>query len=236
MTSPRAGAALITLSAMFGLFAVAYTLPVGDSLRHALDGSVYDAVIVGAGLVAAARGLLYPRDRLAWLALSAAVLSWGVADLVWTFTVADLPDPPYPWYPDIGYLAVYPAAYVGIVLLLRSRVRELRSSLWLDGVISGLAVAAVGTAIVLPVVLSTVGGSRAAVTTNIAYPLADLTLIGLVVWALASTGWRPDRVWGLLATGILVFSISDCLFLYQTAVGTYRTARRPISAGSRGAC
>ena len=88
--------------------------------------------------------------------------------------------------------------------------------------ISGLAVGAVGTAVIFPAILDTVGGaSRAAVTTNIAYPLLDLTLIGMVVWALAVTGWRPGRTWGLVAAGLLVFSISDCLYLYQTAVGTY---------------
>ena len=48
---------------------------------------------------------------------------------------------------DVGFLAVYPPAYVAIVLLLRSRVDHMRSSLWLDGVIGGLAVAAVGTAV-----------------------------------------------------------------------------------------
>ena len=58
-------------------------------------------------------------------------------------------------------------------------------------------------------------------TTNIAYPLLDLALIGMVVWALAVTGWRPGRTWGLVAAGLLVFSISDCLYLYETAVGTY---------------
>ena len=92
---------------------------------------------------------------------------------VWTFTVADLADPPFPSIADIGFLAVYPPAYVAIVLLLRSRVQELRSSLWLDGVISGLAVGAVGTAVIFPAILDAVGGSsRAAVTTNLAYPLA----------------------------------------------------------------
>ena len=107
------------------------------------------------------------------------------------------------------------------MLLLRSRAGHLRASLWLDGVIGGLAVAAVGTAVVFQAVLGATGGSRAAVATNLAYPLADLTLIALVVWALAVTGWRPGRTWGLVAAGLLVFSVSDCLYLYQTAVDSY---------------
>ena len=148
----------------------------------------------------------------------------------------DLADPPFPSLADIGFLAVYPPAYVAIVLLLRSRVKDLRSSLWLDGVISGLAVGAVGTAVIFPAILDAVGGaSRAAVTTNIAYPLLDLTLIGMVVWALAVTGWRPGRTWGLVAAGLLVFSISDCLYLYETAVGTY-TNGSPTDLGWVAGC
>jgi two-component system, cell cycle response regulator len=219
-----AHAALLALTALFALIAVAYTFPVGDTLKNTVDDGIYDNVVLAAGLLCVARGIAQRRDRTAWIAMGVAVLAWGVGDYVWTFTVADLPDPPYPSVADIGFLAVYPAAYVAIVLLLRSHVQELRTSLWLDGVISGLAVAAVGCAIVLPAVLETVGGSRAAVTTNIAYPLADLTLIALVVWALAVTGWRPGRAWGLVALGILVFSVSDCLYLYQTALGTYETS------------
>ncbi len=220
-SSGPAQAALLSLAAVFVLLAVAYTFPVSQALRDALDVWVYDSAVLAAGLVCVARGVVHRRDRVAWISMGIAVLAWGVGDTVWTFTVADLPDPPYPSVADIGFLAVYPAAYVAIVLLLRTRVRELRSSLWLDGVISGLAVAAAGTAIIFPAVFGTLGGSRAAVATNIAYPLADLTLISLVVWALAVTGWRPGRTWGLIAAGLLVFSISDCLYLYQTAVGSY---------------
>ena len=85
----------------------------------------------------------------------------------------------------------------------------------------GLAVAALGTAVVFEAVLHATGGSPAAVATNLAYPLADLTLIALVVWALAMTGWRPGRTWGFIAAGLLVFSVSDCLYLYETSVGSY---------------
>jgi diguanylate cyclase (GGDEF)-like protein len=168
-----------------------------------------------------ARGVIHRRERLAWILVGVAVIAWGTGNTVWTFTVANMDDPPFPSYADIGFLAVYPPAYIAIVLLLRSRVAELRWSLWLDGLIGALAVAAVGTALVFDPVLDTVGGSRSAVATNLAYPLADLALIALVVWALAVTGWRPGRTWGLIAAGLLVFSVSDCLYLYETAVGSY---------------
>src|SRR5262249_36475874 len=181
-------------------------------------------------------GVLVCRDRVAWIAMGAAVLAWGIGNTVWTFTVAGLADPPYPSAADVGFLAFYPPAYVAIVLLLRSRIVEMRSSLWLDGVISGLAVGAVGTAVVFPAILGALdGASHAAVATNIAYPLLDLTLMGMVVWALGVTGWRPGRPWGLVAAGLLVFSVSDCLYLWETAVGTY-TNGSPTDLGWLAGC
>ena len=217
----RAAWALFALSALFGLLAVGYVFQPSDSLRHVLNVAVYNNVMIAAGLVCVARGALRRTDRVAWILVGAAVLAWGAGDTVWTFTVAGLANPPFPSYADAGFLSVYPPAYVAIVLLLRSRLGGLHSSLWLDGVIGGLAVAAVGTAVVFEEVLRMTGGSRAAVATNLAYPLADLMLIGLVVWALGVVGWRPGRAWGLIAAGLLVFSVSDCLYLYETATGSY---------------
>jgi diguanylate cyclase (GGDEF)-like protein len=212
---------LVALTAVFGLLAVTYVFQPSHALRHALNVGVYNNVMLAAGALCVARGVLTRRDRWAWILIGIAVLAWGIGDTVWTFTVANQPNPPFPSYADIGFLAVYPPAYAGIVLLLRSRVRHMPTSLWLDGVIGALAVASVGTAIVFEVVLHALGGSRAADATNLAYPLADLTLIALVVWGLGVTGWRPDREWGLIAAGLLVFSVSDCLYLYETAVGSY---------------
>jgi two-component system, cell cycle response regulator len=217
----RAGSALLALTAVFGLLAVDYVFQPSESLRHVLNVGVYNNVMIAAGLVCVARGVLRRPERVAWVFVGVAVLAWGIGDTVWTFTVAGEADPPFPSYADIGFLSVYPPAYVAIVLMLRARVARLHASLWLDGVIGGLAVAAVGTAVVFQAVLKMTGGSPAAVATNLAYPLADLTLIALVVWALAVVGWRPGRAWGLIAAGLLVFSISDCLYLYETAVGSY---------------
>jgi len=217
----RAGLALLALTAAFGFLAIDYVFQPSEALRHVLNVAVYNNLMIAAGLVCVARGVLRTRERVAWILVGAAVLAWGIGDTVWTFTVSNEANPPFPSYADIGFLSVYPPAYVAIVLMLRARVPRLHRSLWLDGVIGGLAVAAVGTAVVFQAVLRMTGGSSAAVATNLAYPLADLTLIALVVWALGVVGWRPGRAWGLIAAGLLVFSISDCLYLYETAVGSY---------------
>ena len=216
-----AGLALLLVTAVFAVCAVEYTLHLSDGLRHVLNTWVYNNAMLAAAALIVARGVAGRTDRLAWVLLGSAVGAWAIGNTIWTFTVADDPNAPYPSLADAGFLAVYPLAYVGLLRLAYSRTRKGRISLWLDGVIGAFAVAAVGTAVVFEPVLAATGGSRAAVITNLAYPLADLTLIALVVWTLGMAGWRPGRAWGFIVAGLLVFSISDCLYLYEVATGTY---------------
>lgn len=75
--------------------------------------------------------------------------------------------------------------------------------------IAALAVGALGSAIVFDKVLSTTGGSALVVATNLAYPLADLLLLALIVAMFALTGWRVDRTWALVAAGYAVFAVAD---------------------------
>ena len=69
--------------------------------------------------------------------------------------------------------------------------------------------------------LDSVDGKSLAVATSLAYPLLDLVLLGLTVGALASTGWRLDRTWMLLAAGVSTFWLADSLYLVRTAQGVY---------------
>ena len=155
----RAGWVLLALTALFCLLAVDYVFQPSAALRHVLNVGVYNNVMIAAGLVSVARGVFRRSERAAWILVGIAVLAWGIGDTVWTFTVANMANPPFPSYADVGFLSVYPPAYAAILLLLRARIGRLHSSLWLDGVIGGLAVAAVGTAVVFQAVLKVLGGS-----------------------------------------------------------------------------
>jgi two-component system cell cycle response regulator len=217
-----AGLALLLVTAALAVCTVEYTLHLNDALRHVLNEWVYNNAMLAAAALIVVRGVVKGRShRLAWMLLGCAVGAWAIGNTIWTFTVADDPNAPYPSLADAGFLAVYPLAYVGLFRLANNRTGKGRASLWLDGVIGALAVAAVGTAVMFEPILAATGGSRAAVITNLAYPLADLTLIALVVWTLGMSGWRPGRAWGFIVAGLLVFSVSDCLYLYEVATGTY---------------
>src|SRR3954451_1981043 len=161
------------------------------------------------------------RERAAWLALTLGLLGFFAGDVYYTIVITPMESTaPFPSPADAGYLSVYPGSYVALVLLLRARAGRVPSSLWLDGLISALAFAALGAALVFGVVAST-EGPVATVTTNLAYPLGDLTLLAFVVAVITVTGRRPGRTWVLMALGFGLFAVIDTIYLYQTALGTY---------------
>jgi two-component system cell cycle response regulator len=160
-------------------------------------------------------------ERAAWGLLTLGLFGYAAGDLYWTIALQGDAEQPYPSFADAGYLSIYPAAYVGLVLLLRARAPRLGSMLWLDGVVCAFASAAVGAALVLGVVAGT-EGSFAAVATNLAYPLGDLIMLAFVIAVMVITGRTTGATWRLLALALAVFGVSDTLYLYEVAVGTYR--------------
>ncbi len=110
---------------------------------------------------------------------------------------------------------------MGLVLVLRSRAGRVSPTLWLDGLIAALAVTALGAALVLSVVAGT-DGPFATVATNLAYPLGDLMLLAFVCAVAVVAGRQAGRTWALVAAGLVVFAAIDTIYLYQSALGTYR--------------
>jgi diguanylate cyclase (GGDEF)-like protein/putative nucleotidyltransferase with HDIG domain len=168
-------------------------------------------------------------ERASWIALALGLAGFAAGDLYWTFVLTGVDEPPYPSPADAGYLAIYPGAYVALVLLLRARAGRVSPTLWLDGLIAALSVAALGAALVFGVVAST-DGSFAAVATNLGYPLGDLAMLAFVFAVMTVTGWRAGRTWALIALGFAVFAVADTIYLYQSAVGTY-TENTLLDAG-----
>jgi two-component system, cell cycle response regulator len=178
-------------------------------------------LLVAAGLCLARVLRAAGRERLAWSLIGAGLLAWSLGEIYYTAVLWDDPDPPIPSLADAGYLLFPPLALAGALVLLRARARGLPRRLWVDGVTAALGVSAVSAAIVFDTVLESAEGKPLAIATSLAYPLADLVLLGLFVGALASTGWRLDRTWMLLAAGVSTFWLADSMYLVQTAQGTY---------------
>ena len=189
-----------------------------------------NTVLIGAALVCCWRSLAIREERLAWALFGAGLLAWGLGDLYFTLALWDLDAIPLPSPADAGYLALYPLVYTGLALLARTRVTVVGRSLWVDAVIAALAVAALVATLLFDVIVTSTGGSPASVATNLAYPLADLLIVALAAAVLAMSGWKLNTAWGWIAGGLAIFAVTDSVYLYENAVGTY-TAGRVVDAG-----
>jgi diguanylate cyclase (GGDEF)-like protein len=197
--------------AAFGIGGHAADLPIRDW--------VTSAIYILVGVIVCWRAIRTSEARRPWMIFAFGVSIYGLGNVLWAAWIEHLPNPPIPSICDGMWLTLYPACYIGIVGLARIRERRVPARIWLDGIIAGLGVAAIGAAIVLRPVLASVSGNTAAVITEMAYPICDLLLAALVVGVLALRGWRLDRMWAMLGAGFLALAAADCMYALQVAGG-----------------
>jgi two-component system cell cycle response regulator len=218
-------AAFLAMAIAVGFLGAHAVLGVGGHSIDALaDTWLYTAVELIAVTVCAARTVRRREDRWAWALVTFALLTWTCGDLLWTFWLANLTSPPSQSVTNGLYLAEYPAVYVAVMLLLRSRHRHVGAASWLDGGVVGLTVAAVGAGLILPTVLAASKGQFAADAVTLAYPLGDLALLMFVIFAFSLSEWRPSRLWLLLGAAITISAVADIIHVYQAAEGIYLPA------------
>ncbi len=219
MSVPRAwaSAALVTAFACFAAYTVVIlaTEP-GDELNHLVTRWLYQGLILAAAVLTGVRAIAVERDRLAWAVISLALCSWSFAEM---YFITVKPEN-YPSLADAAWLAFYPLLYAGMVLLLRRRERTIAGALWLDGATASVTAAALGAAVLLPLVLVTSEGAPSQIATNLAYPLGDVLLLSAVFGAFSLASWRLERRWIVFGLGVLATAIADSIYLFQ--VDTYQ--------------
>jgi two-component system, cell cycle response regulator len=194
----------------------------GAHTNELFDDGVYNVLMAGATAAVLARAFTVRAQRPAWLAMGAGLACWTLGEVYFTLFLEG-PNAPTGVTPADGlYLAMYPCMYVALTLLVGANLRELRISMWLDGLIAGLAAATVAAALLLPPILAQAHGDAVSTAVSLAYPIGDILLLLFTVLALGITGWRPGRVWLLIAASMLSSAIADSIYAYQSAIGTYK--------------
>jgi diguanylate cyclase (GGDEF)-like protein len=186
------------------------------------DRTIYGMLMGASALTVGARGAFVRAQRAAWLTMGAGLLCWCLGDLYYALFVEGPSAAGGSVTPaDALYLIFYPCCYAALVLLLSAHLRELRIGMWLNGLIGGLAAAGVGAAVILPPILHGAHGNAASLGVALAYPIGDLLLLVFTLGALGMTGWRPGRVWLLIAASMLAGAVADSGYLYLTATNSY---------------
>ncbi len=189
----------------------------GSALDEVYTDWVYTGLMWSAAAIVAARAVLVARERLAWSLLAAGLATWALGDLLWTVHFNAMGDVPVPSLPDLFYYLDYPLTYVGLVLLMRSRLPRVRTSFWIDGLVVGLALCAGAAALAFEPLVTGAAGSPLAVATTLGYPIADLVTLCLAVVAVGLTGWRPGRALGAFVLYLLLTVVADVWFSYGEA-------------------
>jgi two-component system, cell cycle response regulator len=169
--------------------------------------------------------------RGAWLVAAAGVVVWGSAEIVFRLSAPD----PHAWYPQAAQVLLFigfSLAYTTLGLLARERVRHFDAVLALDGLIAGLAAAAVAALLLFPVL----GASHADVPEAPPEVFLVGALIGLtfVITVVGMTGWRPGPAWALIATAIAVNVAGDAVLVHLANSGSFHrgTTADTLFAGS----
>ncbi len=216
-TALRVGAALVGL--VWLAFAVHALFGVGEGSLW--DSWLYNGLMAAASAACLLRAALVREERRAWALLGVGMILWTAGEIYWSLFLSGLDEVPIPSPADLLYLALYPACFVALAWLARARLGHFGSRLGLDGLIAGLTVAALATAVAFGPILGSLDDDALAVATNLAYPLCDVVLMAMVVGVTALSGWRPGRAWLVLAAGLGLMSIADVVYLVQAAKGTY---------------
>ncbi|HEX2176214.1 MAG TPA: EAL domain-containing protein [Nocardioidaceae bacterium] len=183
---------------------------------------LYALAYIGAGTLCVLRARRQRGQRWAWAALATGLFANCAGDIYYSLFFLNEATPAYPSPANWLWLAFYPATYLALVLFLRGTVKRFVVTMWLDALISALAVAAVAYAVAFEHLLDVSGGSIAVVLTNMAYPVGDLLLLVLVAVA-AIFGGLVDRLWALLGLGFLSFAVADTWFAVQASTGRFLT-------------
>jgi diguanylate cyclase (GGDEF)-like protein len=217
-TWPLALGVLALLSAWAVTYELAFTVFPGLLNAVPFRGIAPDVVFLIAGALLICRGLNTERG---WVLIGIAALCWASGDIYWTLALGNLANPPVPSLADAGYLSFGPFAFAGILALVRHRTSAVPKALAADSAAATLAAGALGAALVVQPVIAHADGGGLAVATNLAYPILDLLLLGLIVGATALGNWRLNRTWVLLAASVIAFWVADSVYVVADATGTY---------------
>ena len=191
---------------------------VGESWPIFNDWSASGFELVG-GLLCLSRGLTRRTDRAVPITLGLGLLFWAVGDFVLTAESQGGREPGVPSLADAFYLGFFPLSYLAVGLSIRGQIRNKTVSAWLDGAIAGLGASALCAAFVFASALRLADGSSAAAITNIAYPIADLLLLSMVVAGSTVISGNRRGPWLLLAAGMAFNLVGDSANVFADSLG-----------------
>jgi hypothetical protein len=225
---------IVAASAICG----AYLVGVIANWGNIADRSLYANLgLIPIGLTAtilareASRHQTNRRAQWAWRLLGAGLLCFFAGDVLFFVYDNVLGGSPFPSLADVGYLAYYPLAFVGLLCFPSVPLtRRERVKLYLG---CSMVMVSGGLVILYLFLLPTLRSGYDDLFANalsVGYPVGDLFLLAGMAWVLLRR--VPGRPWSILLLGaaLVVGLVADVVYGYQSVQGTFQSGGIPDAA------
>jgi PAS domain S-box-containing protein len=164
------------------------------------------------------------RARWAWGLVVVYLALRATAFVVAIVHVRPLAAPPYPSWADYLWLSADAALLAALAIMLSRKAPRLSRTLVLDALAAALTVSAVVVARLYDPLVAAASSNapRAAIVTNLAYPLVDVAMLTLVGAMVVVSESRASFGNLALLAGVAGTAVVDAVYLYRLAEGTFR--------------
>ncbi len=166
------------------------------------------------------------RERLAWTLIGVGSIMWGLGECIYRYLLAyNLPN--FPALSDVGYSALPPLMFIGLLLQPSSGAGRARMLVVLDSLVSMGSILAIAWFLLLGSMAQTPGEANLGKFLGLYYPISDMALLSCVVFLVVRGQGRVYTVNArrvsllLIGIGLCVFAVSDFNYNIQNNMGTY---------------
>ncbi len=148
-------------------------------------------------------------------AIALGILAWLIGSMIASFAHYNFATTLLTSFGELMYLVFYPFIVIGSVRIIRGQSTYKKSEI-LDSAIIGFGITTFGAAVLLPQVLPSLDQPFMKFFYPLAYPLADLLLVAIVLSLFCIRNFYSASL--ILVTGITSFVLTDFLYL---SIDTY---------------
>ena len=161
-----------------------------------------------------------PERRLPWYLMATGQALFVAGDIMWNW-YETIGEEPFPSLADVLYLAGYPFIAFGLLLLIRRRIGDGDRGGLLDAAILTTAVAILSwTFFIQPLTIGT-ELDPLSLAISLAYPVADLLLIGVAMGLLTTPGARTPVVPACSGVSLVALLVADQIYALQNLDESY---------------
>ncbi len=173
---------------------------------------VYDLIGLLAGITVLVGIRLHRPERpTAWLLLAAAPFAWVAGDVSRDALSFVLGANPFVPFADVLYLAGYPLAAAGLILLVRPRGSPFDWHGAIDPAVAAITIASAAWVVIVHSAASDTWVTSVEWALALAYPIGDVILLSALIPALAAPGRRTPSI-VLLAASLVAMTLGDAFF------------------------